>query len=175
MKAKRQANKLSAVGVEKATKTGRYSDGLGLYLFIVRPGEKVWTFRYTRDGKAREMSLGPLHTVSLVEARNRAREARQCLLDGRDPLAVRQAAQAAVKVAASAPSPLPKQQINSFPRPRSTASRTPSTGRNGARRWSSTPSRSLAICHCKRSIALSCCKPCCRSGSDAGNRIAAAR
>ena len=53
----RQGNKLTVIKVNSLKTVGRYSDGLGLYLFIVRPGEKVWTFRYMRDGKAREMSL----------------------------------------------------------------------------------------------------------------------
>jgi Phage integrase central domain/Arm DNA-binding domain len=69
-------------------------------MFIPRPGEKVWTFRYTRGGRAREMSLGPLHSVNLAEARERARRARQLLLDGRDPLEVKREAQQATKVAA---------------------------------------------------------------------------
>jgi Arm DNA-binding domain len=35
------------------------------------------------------MGLGPLHTVSLAEARERARQARQILLDGDDPLEIK--------------------------------------------------------------------------------------
>ena len=35
------------------------------------------------------MGLGALHTVSLGEARERARQARQILLDGDDPLEVK--------------------------------------------------------------------------------------
>ena len=42
-----------------------------------------------RNGHARQLGLGPLHSVSLQEARNRAREARQLILDGRDPIEVR--------------------------------------------------------------------------------------
>ena len=51
-----------------------------------------------RQGKARELGLGPLHSVSLVEARERARQARQCLLDGGDPVEIRHEASAAAKV-----------------------------------------------------------------------------
>ena len=39
----------------------------------------------------RYLGLGPVHSVSLAEARDRAREARQALLDGRDPIAVKHA------------------------------------------------------------------------------------
>jgi len=41
------------------------------------------------DGRARHMGLGPLHTVSLAEARTRARQARQLILDGKDPIEVK--------------------------------------------------------------------------------------
>ena len=70
----------------------------GLYVFIPRAGDRFWTFRYMRQGKARELGLGPLHSVSLVEARERARQARQCLLDGGDPVEIRHEASAAAKV-----------------------------------------------------------------------------
>src|SRR4029078_514804 len=49
-------------------------------------GTKSWIFRYSRYGTRHDMGLGPLHTVSLAEARVRARAARQTLLDGDDPL-----------------------------------------------------------------------------------------
>jgi hypothetical protein len=41
------------------------------------------------DGKSREMGLGPLHTISLAEARQRALEARKLLVDGTDPIEAR--------------------------------------------------------------------------------------
>jgi Arm DNA-binding domain len=78
---------------------GRYGDGGGLYLEIRREGNKSWAFRYMIDGKARELGLGPLHSVSLAEARVRAREARQVILGGRDPIDSRRAARAEVKAA----------------------------------------------------------------------------
>ena len=76
----REANKLSAVKVLKLKEPGRYSDGLGLWLQVSRFGTKAWLFRYMRHGRARQMGLGALHTVSLAEARERARQARQTLL-----------------------------------------------------------------------------------------------
>ena len=42
-------------------------------------------------GKARELGLGPLRLVNLAEARARAREARQALLDKRDPVEIKHA------------------------------------------------------------------------------------
>jgi integrase len=47
------------------------------------------------------MGLGPLHTVSLQEARIRAREARQLLVDGKDPLTVKEEAMAASRLYAA--------------------------------------------------------------------------
>jgi hypothetical protein len=49
------------------------------------------------------MGLGPLHTIDLEEARERARQARKALLDGADPLALRaaEAAQRALEAARS--------------------------------------------------------------------------
>ena len=85
----REANKLSAVKVSRLKTPGRYCDGLGLWLQVSQFGTKAWLFRYTRHGRARQMGLGPLHTVSLAEARERARQARQVLLDGNDPIEIK--------------------------------------------------------------------------------------
>ncbi len=84
----REANKLSAVKVARLKTPGIYCDGLGLWLQVSQFGTKAWIFRYTRHGRRRHMGLGALHTVSLAEARERARQARQILLDGDDPLEV---------------------------------------------------------------------------------------
>jgi integrase len=87
--------------IEKLNTPGRYSDGHQLYLQVQSPTNKSWLFRYTFDGRERFMGLGPLHTIGLEEARERARLARKALLDGADPLAVRaaEAAQRALEAA----------------------------------------------------------------------------
>jgi integrase len=84
----RQANKLSPLTVKRLKEPGVYCDGLGLWLSVSQWGTKAWIFRYTRHGRRRHMGLGALHTVSLAEARERARRARQTLLDGEDPLEI---------------------------------------------------------------------------------------
>lgn len=43
------------------------------------------------------MGLGPLHAVSLAEARVRARRSRQLLIEKRDPITVRDAERAALR------------------------------------------------------------------------------
>lgn len=82
----RAMNQLSAAKVAKLTKPGRYGDGGGLWLQVSRYGTKSWLFRYMIDGRARQMGLGSVETFSLKEARERARLARQLVVDGRDPI-----------------------------------------------------------------------------------------
>ncbi len=82
----RSIGKLSPARVKNETKPGLYGDGAGLYLSIGPTGGKSWLFRYMLNGRAREMGLGPLHTIGLAEARERAMAARKLRLDGIDPL-----------------------------------------------------------------------------------------
>src|SRR5687767_2470383 len=87
------ANKLTAVAVKNMSKPGCYADGLGLYLQVSKFGTKSWLFRYMLHGRARKMGLGPVHTVTLAEAREKARDCRKLLLlDERvDPIEARRA------------------------------------------------------------------------------------
>lgn len=78
--------------VEKLFVPGRYLDEHGLYLQVLSPTNRSWLYRFERDGRERWMGLGPLHTINLPEARERARKARQQLLDGIDPIEARLAA-----------------------------------------------------------------------------------
>jgi len=82
----RTLNRLSAMQVTQAKRPGVLSDGGGLYLQVTRTLSKSWLFRYMRGGKARGMGLGPLHTISLAEARDKALDCRKQLLNGVDPL-----------------------------------------------------------------------------------------
>jgi len=62
--------KLSAIGVKKNTRKGKYSDGVNnLYLEIKASGSKSWIFRYTIYGKRKEMGLGAFPAIELKEAR----------------------------------------------------------------------------------------------------------
>jgi integrase len=100
--------KLTAVKIARIKKPGRYGDGGGLYLKVdeyARDGKpalsKSWVFRFERDGRERMMGLGPLNTLSLAEARAKARQCRQALLDGLDPIAARQARRRGTKLEAA--------------------------------------------------------------------------
>lgn len=89
----REIGKLSALAVSKASEPGYYGDGGGLLLQVSKSGAKSWVFRFKSPltAKAREMGLGSLATYSLAEARQRARESRQIVDAGRDPIAEREA------------------------------------------------------------------------------------
>jgi len=82
-----------------------HADGGGLYLQVTRAGVPSWVFRYMRDGRERYMGLGPLHTISLAEARDKALECRKKRLDGADPIDERKknrdAARQAAKIEAA--------------------------------------------------------------------------
>jgi integrase len=91
----RKINQLSPLKIAQIKTPGKHHDGLGLYLHVSPTGNKSWAFRYMIDGRAREQGLGPLHTVSLAEARTRAEMARKVILDGRDPIDVMHEARAA--------------------------------------------------------------------------------
>lgn len=88
----RTVEKLSALAVSRAKEPGYYGDGAGLYLQVSKSLTKSWIFRFTLNGKQREMGLGALHTITLAEAREKAKACRSKLLDGIDPLDARNAA-----------------------------------------------------------------------------------
>ena len=64
--------KLPAVALNKPMKPGLYGDGGGLYLQVAKSGTKSWIYRFSLHRRAREMGLGPLHIVTLAEAREKA-------------------------------------------------------------------------------------------------------
>src|SRR5215207_11304447 len=86
--------RLSVKKIAKLTEPGRYGDGHGLYLQVASPTNRSWIFRYERDGKERMLGLGPLHTFTLEEARERGRLTRQEIKNGQDPRENRKAEKA---------------------------------------------------------------------------------
>lgn len=91
---------LSAVRVKNAP-AGMHQDGgsRGLYLRVSETGARSWIFRYSRDGRRRDMGIGPVDLVPLAEAREKVLELRRRLLQGVDPLAERDAGRRAQTVA----------------------------------------------------------------------------
>ena len=87
--------------VARLSKRGMYNDGGGLYLQIAEGGSKSWLYRYKAGGKDRWHGLGPLHTISLAQARERAADARRVRLDGHDPIEAKRAARTAARLDAA--------------------------------------------------------------------------
>jgi integrase len=86
----RVLHKLSDISVKAEKRSGRHSDGGGLYLNVTSTGTKSWLFMWTpRGGKRKEMGLGSYPTVTLAKARSRAAECRVDIDGGRNPMSVR--------------------------------------------------------------------------------------
>ena len=71
-------------------------DGGGLYLLITPSGGKLWRFKYRFNSKENKLAFGSYPEVSLVDARKQRDEARQQLVQGIDPGAVKKAKKQAV-------------------------------------------------------------------------------
>ncbi len=69
----------------------RLSDAQGLYLEVMRPGErspngsKLWRWKYRVAGKEKRLALGHYPAVSLAEARLELAKAKALLAAGTDP------------------------------------------------------------------------------------------
>ena len=87
----RTVGRLTALKVSRAKNPGMYSDGGGLYLQVTSVGAKSWIYRFSLHGRSREMGLGSLSAVSLVDARTQAGECRRLRQSGTDPIEVRKA------------------------------------------------------------------------------------
>jgi Arm DNA-binding domain len=91
------ARQVERDGRAKKKKPRHYGDGGGLWLQVAKRKTKkaklgdvtkCWAFRYTSPltGKPREMGLGSFDTFSVAEARELARQYRQLVAQGIDPL-----------------------------------------------------------------------------------------
>jgi integrase len=79
---------LNALAIRNATPGERpykLPDGDGLHLLVNPNGSKLWRFRYQFAGKEKMLSLGPFPEVSLASAREKRREARELVAEGKDP------------------------------------------------------------------------------------------
>lgn len=86
--------KLTARAVA-TTKPGRYGDGAGLYLVVSPRCARKWVYRFTFGGKVTETGLGSADTVSLAEARDKARDARKMVEAGENPIEAKRRAASA--------------------------------------------------------------------------------
>jgi integrase len=83
--------KLSALAVATA-KPGRYCDGRGLWLRVLKSSAASWLFRFSFDGSVTEMGLGSYPAVSLTEAREARDGWRKVLQSGKNPIEARREA-----------------------------------------------------------------------------------
>src|SRR5258708_10233434 len=96
----REIERLAPLAIKNKPE-GMHADGGGLYLRVNATGARSWIFRYMLRRRAREMGLGPVHTIPLAEARKRAAECRRLRLDGIDPIEVRRAGKAQAQLDAA--------------------------------------------------------------------------
>ncbi len=100
----RVAKELSALEVKRLSEPGMYAVGgvPGLHLQVLPGGGRTWLLRVsigkTGSGKQRrsEVGLGGYPAVTLQQARDKAREVREKIVEGIDPIAERKAARSAL-------------------------------------------------------------------------------
>ncbi len=94
----RMADALSAVQVRRLTAPGFYAVGevVGLYLQVAKTGARSWILRIKVGDRRRDIGLGSFPSVTLSMARESAREMREQVRQGFDPVAERQAARRAL-------------------------------------------------------------------------------
>lgn len=90
---KRKEKALSALEVSRLDAPGNYFIGkpAGFVLQITKTGAKSWALRYMLRGVRREFGLGSCKDFTLAEATARAKEARDLIGRGIDPVIERQA------------------------------------------------------------------------------------
>lgn len=104
-----KAKELSAIAVKRLSDVGYHAVGgvAGLHLQISSTGAKSWIYRYTTGEikisangkpfkKRRDLGLGGYPDVTLEQARNKAREAKEKIEKGVDPIQERQARKSAL-------------------------------------------------------------------------------
>jgi integrase len=83
-----KAKEMSALAVASIKKRGIHFVGgvTGLALNVTKYGSRSWVMRFQIKGKRRDMGLGSYPSVTLAQARESARAAREVLRQGVDPV-----------------------------------------------------------------------------------------
>jgi len=95
----KKTRELSAIEVKRLTEPGFYAVGgaTGLYLNVAPGGSRSWILRATVAGKRRDIGLGGFVDVSLARARERAKECREKIKEGIDPVVERKTVREALQ------------------------------------------------------------------------------
>jgi integrase len=93
------ARELSALEVARLKAPGLVSVGVvpGLHLQVSATGARSWILRVKVGSKRRDMGLGQFPAVTLAQAREKARQARELIEQGHDPILERERAQSRLK------------------------------------------------------------------------------
>lgn len=94
----RKAAELGPLAVSRLSVPGLHAVGgvSGLYLQVLPSGARTWVLRATIGGRRRDMGLGGFPDVPLADARRKARDAREAIEKGVDPIEERRASKAAL-------------------------------------------------------------------------------
>lgn len=100
----RKAKELSALSVKRLTAPGLHAVGgiAGLHLQVTASGARTWILRVVIAGKRHDIGLGGYPDVSLAEARERAKQYRQEIAEGRNPLQAKREKQSILRAATAA-------------------------------------------------------------------------
>lgn len=92
----KQTKEMSAIEVKRLKKKGIYAVGgiAGLYLTVSENGARSWILRIVIGSNRREIGLGAYPEISLADARIKARECREKVKKGIDPIAEKRAVKA---------------------------------------------------------------------------------
>ncbi len=93
--------RLSALKIAAVKETGYFADGGNLYFRVTPVGSRNWIFRYTIQGRTRDMGLGAFPEISLSSARRIAEKCRELVNEGIDPIDHRRSERASAQSAAA--------------------------------------------------------------------------
>jgi len=99
-----KAKELAPLVINRLKEPGMHAVGgvAGLYLQVTGSGARSWVLRAMVAGKRRDMGLGGFPDVTVAQAREKARAARQRLEEGIDPIEERKQARSALAAARAA-------------------------------------------------------------------------
>ncbi len=95
------AKELGALAVSRLKVPGWHAVGgvTGLGLQVTPTGARSWSLRIVIAGKRRELGLGGFPTVQIAAARDKARQARELVSQGVDPILMKKTASSALQAA----------------------------------------------------------------------------